>query len=405
MKHIFPTIYNIKDVLPALEVHPEFTIKTEHESGILVINYLSSGDDTFFSSEPGNPLQDHYAELRRECRGLKFDLETGDIVTRPHPKFFNVNEKPETQEYLIDWTRPHVVLDKLDGSFLTDFINRKTNVREWHTKMGNKDLSSKISHFISKTNLPYEEFCDVMRAENKTPTFEFCSRRNKIVLDYTKEELILTSIRDLHTGEIMSYWDMADLAGQYDIPVVKALEIKVDNIEEFLEQTYALEGVEGYVIRFDDGQQYKVKCHWYCETHDDRSELLTERDVWSMIVQDTLDDRLPFLDAETREQISAFSVQVNSAIQNYARELEKTIELARDTYGNDKKRFALEFMTQDFVLPYQRGIFYALWSGQDANEVVKQYIGKNIATQRNMTMIAEQFNLDWNGRDTPGLAI
>lgn len=58
MSHIFPTIRNISDILPALEGHPEFTIKTERESGILVINYLSSGDDTFFSSEPGNPVED-----------------------------------------------------------------------------------------------------------------------------------------------------------------------------------------------------------------------------------------------------------------------------------------------------------------------------------------------------------
>lgn len=54
---------------------------------------------------------------RRELRGLTFDLN-GKVISRPYHKFFNLGERPETQPDVIDLSRPHEILEKLDGSMV-----------------------------------------------------------------------------------------------------------------------------------------------------------------------------------------------------------------------------------------------------------------------------------------------
>lgn len=51
----------------------------------------------------------------RECRGLIFCAETHKVISRRLHKFFNIGELPETQAELIDITRPHIILEKMDG--------------------------------------------------------------------------------------------------------------------------------------------------------------------------------------------------------------------------------------------------------------------------------------------------
>ena len=53
--------------------------------------------------------------IARECRGLKFDAD-GRIIARPFHKFFNLGEKERVED--IDWSAPHQLFDKLDGSMI-----------------------------------------------------------------------------------------------------------------------------------------------------------------------------------------------------------------------------------------------------------------------------------------------
>lgn len=51
----------------------------------------------------------------RECRGLIFNKETGKVVARRLHKFFNIGESEETQANKIDFSLPHVLVEKVDG--------------------------------------------------------------------------------------------------------------------------------------------------------------------------------------------------------------------------------------------------------------------------------------------------
>jgi len=122
----FPNIYNIDDVLWAIEGRDEFVVA--EKEGYTVINYNVMMADTFpdviIDADPYDQAsgvveqQDYNAAIRRECRGLIFDSKTGEILRRPFHKFFNVNEREETQDHVINLSRPHAIQKKCRLLFL-----------------------------------------------------------------------------------------------------------------------------------------------------------------------------------------------------------------------------------------------------------------------------------------------
>lgn len=115
----FPPIHHINDVLPHIEGRDEF--KVIHKDWYTVINYVVALEDTFPSVNVagGSPKMRRERQLQnailRECRGLIFDSESGELLSRPYHKFFNVGEKVDIHPNSIDLSQHHVVLEKLDG--------------------------------------------------------------------------------------------------------------------------------------------------------------------------------------------------------------------------------------------------------------------------------------------------
>lgn len=201
MHYPFPKIETINDVLPSIEGRDEFVVANrEHYT---VINYLVSMDDTF--PEIANPSEmtetDRHYAIRRECRGLIFDTD-GKIISRRLHKFHNVGEREETQINKIDLSKPHVILEKLDGSMVTP-ISIGGNIR-WGTKMGITEVALGAEEFVAK-NPQYQELARWCILNDKTPIFEWVSRKQRIVIDYAEDDLILLAIRDNVTGEYMPY--------------------------------------------------------------------------------------------------------------------------------------------------------------------------------------------------------
>lgn len=203
MHYEFQAASNIDAYLKAIDGANEFIVKRDAVNGIIIINYVFSCPTTFPDPCALTGKDHRMAVLRRDCRGLKFDLETGDVVAKPYHKFFNVNQLPETQIGAIDWQQPHVILEKLDGSMVHPH-RRKDGVIEWHTKMGPTLVADPVNAFV-KAHPEYEALAHYCIDRNLTVIFEWCSRQQRIVLDYPQEMLILTAIRDNHTGQYMPY--------------------------------------------------------------------------------------------------------------------------------------------------------------------------------------------------------
>lgn len=196
MKYPFPQITRIDDILKAIEGRPEFIVaEREHFD---VVNYMVSMPTSFEMEGP----DDYYGALRRECRGIKF-FKDGTIGARPFHKFFNIGEKEETQSNLLDFNQDHTIVTKLDGSMIHP-MKIENDIR-WMTKMGITDVSLQAEEFINK-NRKYKDFGNWCVLNDMTPLFEWCSRKQKIVIDYPEDNLVLLAVRHNISGEYVKIY-------------------------------------------------------------------------------------------------------------------------------------------------------------------------------------------------------
>jgi RNA ligase len=346
-------------VLPAIEGRDEFVVAVKGD--YTVINYNVMMADTFPDVIASNDLRanhDHYevenlhARLRRELRGIIFDTATGDILRRPFHKFFNVNEREETQDHVVDMSRDHGILEKLDGSMIAPFIVNGYDMI-WGTKMGATDVAEPVEDFVELKE-EYRIFARFTISRGYTPIFEWCSRKQRIVLDYKEDQLILTGIRSLYDGHYLSHDLMVAHAEAYRIPVVRKFEPQSD-MKAFIEYVRDLEDREGFVVRFSDGHMLKLKCDWYVQIHKAKEKILQDRNIVELILDQALDDVKAHLPAEDRDCLTQFESQFNLAVSDAVFYLANDLSWIREKVI-DRKTFALEYAKR--YDPYMRALIF-----------------------------------------------
>lgn len=393
MNYQFPIITHINDVLPAIHGSEEFIVAVK--DGYTVINYVVASNNTFPTvNSAGGSKKDRetrqlHAALRRECRGMIFCNETGRLLRRPYHKFFNVGEREETLPQKINLSNPHVILEKLDGSMIVPFI-LNGEVR-WGTKMGLTDVAAPVEEFVKNSQIEYENYARDLLETGFVPIFEWCSRKQRIVLDYgSEDQLILTAVREQASGKYMplNYYNR----GLYNIPEVRTFEPAKD-MNEFLAYVAGLKDVEGFVIRFADGHMAKVKCDWYVQIHRAKEAILHDRNIVEMIIDNNLDDVKAHLPAEDVERLTIFENEVCERLTAISRNIYKFVS---DLQWNkvDRKNFALNMA--DRYDPLTRAAVFKLF---DETEHSKFYahVLQTVKTKTSKTASYEELKNYWLG--------
>lgn len=377
----FPYIENIRDVLPAIEGYDEFIVVDRGD--YTIINYVVSKPDTF-----GSSVLTKDDLIRRECRGITFCSKTGDILARKYHKFFNVGEREETLPQNIDLSKPHRVLDKLDGSMITSvLIDDKI---EWHTKMGATDVAQQVEEFVAR-NPHYNEFARIWCNQGVTLIFEWCSRKQQIVLDYAEDQLVLTGARLMHTGGYFTYEGLVTATEDWDIPIVDAFG-SADHINTFVEMTREEKDTEGYVIRFDNGQMIKAKTEWYVQIHKAKEKILQDRHVVGMILDNTLDDVKGFLSQEDLDSLNAFEAKIVETMQSAARDAVGFVA-ARKKLDWTKKDFAIS-PSIDHIWPMDKALIFAIWDDNtmyNTRKMVEKMVRNNINSNGSYAKLQEHW--------------
>ena len=382
MRYEFPTITHLDQVRPAIEGRDEFII-AERDWGY-VVNYMVSMSDTF------PPVETEHDAIRRECRGMLF-YKDGTVMSRRLHKFFNVNERDETQFHAIDWECSHVILEKLDGSMITPLFT-DAGIR-WGTKMGITEVSMQAEKFVA-CHPQYEQFARMVMVNlGFTPIFEWCSRKQRIVVDYPEDRLVLIAARNTISGKYFSLRWLQEYGEMYDIEVVKTYEGSAQSMAHLMDETRDAEGIEGWIIRFDDGHMVKCKGEWYLRIHKTKDNLLHEKNIIALLVEEKMDDAKAFMLDDDRKRVEEFEtdfwIGVNQTVKSY--------DLYFDTvvaHGLDRKRFALEWMptikAQD---AFAAGIVFGKFDGKDTRKMVLDLIHKHTGSQ---TKVDEARSL-WGG--------
>ena len=387
MNYTFPEINYIDDVLPHIEGRDEFRVI--EKDWYTVVNYMVAFEDTF-QWDSDDPVG---SAIRRECRGLIFDTATGNLISHPYHKFFNAGERDETQVNKINLYEPHVVLEKLDGSMIRP-IPTKEGFR-LATKAGITDVAMNAEVFVADKP-HYSGMIESCIQEQLTPIFEWCSRKNRIVVDYPEDQLILTGIRDLDTGDYVTYQIMKDFARMWNVPVVKAVDgLAVQNIDLFVKQVREWDDGEGVVIRFDDGHMVKVKADDYVLRHKSKDAINQEKNVLQTILDDAVDDLIPLLTPEDAERVKSFQTAFWASVDELASEMADLYNAGNLMYP-DKKDFAVEFV-QKKILSIHAPIMYGIKAGKGSKQVIVDMIRKSLTTQTKIDQNRWLFGaLKWN---------
>jgi RNA ligase len=369
MQYKFPEIRTIKDVLPHIEGRDEFVVA--ERDGYTVINYAVSMSDTFDMTG----LDDVVGTMRRECRGLIF-YPDGRLMSRPFHKFFNVNEREETQMHMIDLGHTHVIMEKMDGSMIRPLlVNGRLRLA---TKMGVTEVAEAAEKYLA-TRKDWAEIMIWLERCVKvgvTPIFEFIAPTNQIVISYSKPDLVLLAIRVNETGGYLV--DQNDTpAGLTRVPVYGSIE---GNLADYIARARMQENREGDIIRFADGHMMKIKNDWYVRIHKTMDKIRFDRHIVELILNEEVDDAIPMLPQHEADRVREFerrfADRLHSLVAGYERYYTTVV-----ASGLDRKRYAREWMpTIQKNDPFAPVYVFGRFGNRDGRKMIIDYIEKHIVT-------------------------
>jgi RNA ligase len=367
----FLNIKHRDDILPLVADNKAIRFFTN--GPIQVLKYMINGPDVFTTS----------ADL--ECRGLVFDTQTGLILSRPLHKFFNVDERATAQELIAQG--PGRLINKLDGSMIATY--RQSDELYFHTKGG----LTRQALFIRK-----EAPTNILQLSNEafklgyTPSYEWTSPDNRVVVNYTTSHMTLLALRHIETGVYDE--DLADaLAQKYGVARPK-VHFTITTETEFLDAIKALRdwtGIEGAVWLGPNGMRAKVKTKEYMKIHKTLSMLNIERHALRAVIEDLDDDIVPLLSPEQR-----------TAWETYARDMRtRFLEIEQEAHTTllplvDKDAKTAAAYIQANVAPALRPIVFALRQNRSGLETLLKILGTNVGTDARVQNTKQDYTLpDW----------
>jgi RNA ligase len=355
----YPWIANISQILPLVKDRHEFIV-AERDYGI-IINYVMQTSDTF----PDVVSNDD--ALLRECRGIVFDKDTGKIIARRLEKFFNYGEKMYGEA--LDISRPHVIMEKVDGSMITPiYVDGKAR---WGTKMGITEIGLAAETFVYREAVTgganYIGLAFECESLNATPIFEYCSTDPdyQVVVRHEKENLILLHIRDKITGKYYARKVVEEMARPYGVPCVATLDTKITDMDVFQAGVLAQSNTEGVIVQFDDGHMVKVKTDWYLALHRAKAAIEKEKDVALIIINDSLDDMLPLQPPEMQQRLCQYRDQIVADLDVFASEVARTLNWAVHA-GMERRDFALATQEMSHGV---RSACFAFWEQKNDGQL------------------------------------
>lgn len=340
----FPIITHIDDVLPFIEGRKDFIHVVK--DGYQVIDYVYEEGDSFDN------------EIRRECRGLKFDMN-GNIIGRSFHKFFNYGQKLLSY----DWNQPHRIMTKLDGSMVHSvLINGELRLC---TRMGITDQSIAAEGVLTDRQKIILRHLNIF---GYNAILEFTSPENRIVIEYDKPELTLLACRDIKKG---NYYQLKWLQDEFENIDLHNFTITDADVERIRAETT---GIEGFVVAWNDGTYVKIKGDEYCQMHRAVSYFERENMILPIVLDSQCDDIYPSLSAERASRLFEYESAV----------MKEYLSMINAIYNTIQYQFGYECNRKEFALWVNantpqglRAAYFAGLDGKNIKEAVRNCILRN----------------------------
>ncbi len=289
------------------------------------------------------------------CRGLIFNHVTKDVVSRPFAKFWNLNDTrhPETLEENLPNEIPFVA-DKLDGSL---GILYQWNDENYVATRGSfySDQALWASEWLNR------KYAHIQLPKQHTLCAEILFYKNKIVVDYDFEGLVILGAIENETGTELMRGDLESYCRAYSLPIVQKFSKSLaDCVKENISNR------EGYVLTYrSTGLKVKVKFKDYVRLH----KILTGLNVHS-IWELLRDDKLIEIDgwlADPKMPVE-FKAWLSECVDELRSQYNKILLAADTIYNARPVDVTRKELAEYFLLPDNKkysNILFGLADGKD----------------------------------------
>jgi len=311
---------------------------------VSVFNYRLAQYNDFINPVPNKPhIKGH------EMRGLSFVFNKDGSVYKRFlllEKFFNLNQVPESMYSVVKEYKIRFVNNKEDGS-IASFIQLPNGKIYGKSKMSFDNEQSIGINNVYNSDKDVFYFVNWCMENDIIPVFEYVAPHNRIVLRYSKEELILLRLRDNATGKHVDMGDYLDKIGSIRIAPFKDDFVDLDSLIELVGTEI---DKEGYVVHAVDQNgndiYFKLKTPWYVERHGLlTNDLYRENVLIGYILDDKIDDvlgQIPEEEKEARARINKIISIVRASITEKVNEINEFYQVFVEM-GRNKKDFALKY--------------------------------------------------------------
>lgn len=322
------------------------------------------------------PLPHDLSIEANEMRGTCYVFnEDGTLFKRylMLDKFWNLNQVSETLYQNVKDLKISSIQAKEDGSLIR-FIKLPNGKIIPKTK-GSLSAPEQLDlvNEIMLNNKELMRLVEMSLNNDIALFFELTSFKNKIVLDYKTTDLILLKARDENTGE---YIDIENFK-EYAVTVPVKYNYTLD---EMIELSTTLEGIEGWVIQFENGFLVKLKTDWYRRMHRLLTESLNrENDIIILILNETIDDVISEVPEDQVEK-RLFVEDIIKKVNQYMSETYHDI----NTFMQDKFINECNSNVKEFAIKYaktERFNFSAIMSVVNGQGDIYDYLKKHLLSK------------------------
>lgn len=312
---------------------------------------------------------DAYDCFYRECRSVVIDVLNDCLVLTPFRKFFNINEREETQLPIVQKKIENAVrveiTDKLDGSLCSARWYKNDLIMSGSQALDTNNSYRLVNyyHWMFSHNNAVQMIKDY---QDYTFIFEGIFPDDVHVVQYNEQMfgLHLLGMRRVADGKELSYKEVVEVAEKYDVPHVKIFDMTFEEAyQDALNDGRKANEGEGYVIDVD-GQKYKLKYNDYVMLHHALCKMVSPNAIIAAIREGRWDDFYSKIPVAYQPQAKEKADNVYKYIQMFDERVMKWYNLTRDfvDYTDDRKTFMIAV---DKVVPKQyQGSVRAKFLGQ-----------------------------------------
>jgi RNA ligase len=316
-------------------------------------------------------------EYTKIARGLILNKETGEVVAKPFPKFFNLGEMEET--FLVNLPNiPYTVHEKVDGSLGIVFNYNG----EWCVSTRGSFYSDQAG--VAKELLKNYSLSSL--EQDTTLLVEIIYPENKIIVNYGDvSELVILGAFSRKYGHEYDCDLLQYLSGSTGMRCAKTYNYTIEQMIA-LQETMPKDE-EGFVVRYENGLRVKIKGKEYLRIAKLMSDL-SPIALWETMKNGKVDTfYLQQLPEELRADYEPYVVELERQFEQIRYEVEESYQLVLSKldpdglgYFGDSFRRAIGLHLKNNPISHSAAIFPRFLNNENS---LNKYIMKTIRPDGN----------------------